>query len=92
MNKLPTWVNAIIAAAVIAGGSGLVLTRVNAAELKDIKEQQAAANAAQIRIREDISSLKKGVEKIEERQKEDRQERRAAEQRHDDKLDELLRK
>ena len=92
MTKLPGWANAVIAAAVIAGGSGLVLTRVNAAELKDIKAQQAAAAEAQIKIREDISSLKKSVEKIEERQKEDRDERRAAEQKIDQKLDELLRK
>ena len=88
----PGWLNSIIGAAIVAGGSGLVLGAVTASQVQDLRNKSEAANEAQVKIREDISSLKTSVQNIEKRQEEDREERRAAEQRVNDKLDELLRK
>ena len=78
--------NKVLAGAILAGLSGLVIAGGTLAQVKTLEEQQATAQAAQIKIREDIASLKtsvKNIEKSQEKQGEDLED-------IDDKLDELL--
>lgn len=78
--------NKVLAGAILAGLSGLVIAGGTLAQVKNLEQQQTTAQEAQIKIREDIASLKTSVKNIEKSQSEQKDDLKDI----DDKLDELL--
>lgn len=86
------WQNTVIGGAILAGLSGLVMAGSTMQSVADLEKKSVTASQAQVKIREDISSLKTSVQNIENEQKEVREEYREDQRELNRKLDKLLEK
>lgn len=82
----------LLGAALVAGATGLYYAYDAQADVEELKKDLKAQQAVIVEIQKSAVALETSVNNIESRQKEDRDERRDAETRINDKLDELLRK